>query len=392
MDNIRSESNGDVLTVFLGGRVDTSNADAVEAAINAERDANPHSTLILDAQELEYISSSGLRTILRLRKAEGELTVKNVCSEVYDIFEMTGFTDIVNVEKAFKQLSVEGCEIIGKGAKGTIYRYDPETVVKVYNRPDALPDIQSERELARKAFVLGVPTAISYDIVKVGEGYASVFELIDSKSVSQLLREHPENLEEYAKMVADILRQMHSTHVAKSEMRDVKQFIRTWADGASSELSAEVNGKIAALIDGAPDTENLLHCDFHTNNIMLQKDELILIDMDTLSRGHPIFELANIHIAYVAFGVADPTVVENFLGLPYQTAVQFWNRFFALYLQTEDSERIREVEEKTELLSYLRLLRHVVRRGLNDDISRKTAEIARGKINELAAKVDSLDF
>lgn len=53
----------------------------------------------IDASELSYISSAGLRVFLKLRKAVGELTVFNVNSEVYDIFDVTGFTDILNVKK-----------------------------------------------------------------------------------------------------------------------------------------------------------------------------------------------------------------------------------------------------------------------------------------------------
>src|SRR5574344_2999539 len=109
---------------------------------------------------------------------------------------MTRFSELIHVEKAYRVISIEGCEVIGQGSNGKVYRLDPDTIIKVYNNPDALPDIRRERELARKAFVKGIPTAIPYDVVKVGAGYGSVFELLSAKSFSKLLKEDPGKIDE----------------------------------------------------------------------------------------------------------------------------------------------------------------------------------------------------
>jgi hypothetical protein len=148
-------------------------------------EAHPEGHLVLDAAALEYISSAGLRVILRLSQSEDGLKIINVSSEVYEVFEMTGFSQMIPIEKAYRQISVEGCEVIGQGSNGKVYRLDPETIIKVYNNPDALPEIKRETDLARKAFVLGIPTAIPYDVVRVGQGYGSVFELLNAKSFSE---------------------------------------------------------------------------------------------------------------------------------------------------------------------------------------------------------------
>ena len=58
---------------------------------------------------------------------------------------MTGFTDMVTVEKAYQRMSVEGCEFIAKGANGAVYRYNDETILKTYFAKDALPEIKQER-------------------------------------------------------------------------------------------------------------------------------------------------------------------------------------------------------------------------------------------------------
>ena len=136
----------------LIGHIDSSNAEETEKQIREMDLFQQEEELIIDASELEYISSAGLRVILRLRKEKPSLSIVNVSPEVYEVLEMTGFSEMMKVEKAKRRLSIEGCEVIGQGANGKVYRIDADTIVKVYYDKDALPDIQRERELAKKAF------------------------------------------------------------------------------------------------------------------------------------------------------------------------------------------------------------------------------------------------
>ena len=71
--------------------------------------------------------------------------------------------------RKYKEISVEGCKRIGWGAKGTVYRYDDEMIVKVFNQNNTYRDVEREIAQSRKAFILGIPTAISFGIVSVGK-------------------------------------------------------------------------------------------------------------------------------------------------------------------------------------------------------------------------------
>ena len=122
------------LVVELSERIDASNAGAVEDEIREAIRLHPGQPLCLDARKLTYISSAGLRIMIKLRKELGPgLTVCNVSSEVYDIFDTTGMNLIITIRKRMREISIDGCEVIGKGASGTVYRLDEETVVKIYN-------------------------------------------------------------------------------------------------------------------------------------------------------------------------------------------------------------------------------------------------------------------
>ena len=97
--SIEIKKNVDELVLEITGRVDTITAPTLDKTIN-ENLANVKS-LILDLKGLEYISSAGLRVLLSAQKKMsqiGSMKIKNVCELVMDVFEMTGFADILNIE------------------------------------------------------------------------------------------------------------------------------------------------------------------------------------------------------------------------------------------------------------------------------------------------------
>ncbi|MBR2794131.1 MAG: STAS domain-containing protein, partial [Solobacterium sp.] len=201
---------GQNLEIYLKGRIDSTSAPIVEKEILEE--AHDVTSAVIDCADLEYLSSAGLRVILRLKKSVPNLSIINTSTSVYDIFQVTGFTEMINIRKAFRHISVKGCDIIGAGANGIVYRYDDETVVKVFRNPNALPEIEREQDLARTAFVLGVPTAISYDIIQVDDGlYGSVFELLNADSYHTLLLSGRKTIDDIAMMTAELLKIVHGT-------------------------------------------------------------------------------------------------------------------------------------------------------------------------------------
>ncbi len=383
-----------VLTIKLSGHIDSVNAADVEKEITALREENPSQSVVLDCDALEYISSAGLRVILRLKRTAGELTLINVQPEVYDVLEMTGFTEMMEVRKAYRVLSVDGCDIIGQGANGRVYRIDPDTIVKVYYSPDSLEEIQRERELARTAFVLGVPTAIPYDVVRIeGGGYGSVYELLNADSFAELLIKGKKTVDEVAAMSISLLKIIHGTVVKPGIMPDMRRTALHWADYLQDYLPEEKYQKLHDLIAAVPQDMHMMHGDYHIKNIMLQNGESLLIDMDTLCCGHPIFELASMFNAYCGFSELDNSVSRAFLGIPHETAVELWNKSLKLYLDGADDTKVREVEEKAQIIGYTRIMRRGIRRGgFETEEGRAEIENCRNHLTDLLSRVDTLLF
>ena len=268
MCKIQGRMEGGKLVISISGQINSINAAEFKKETDRIRAENPSDAIVLDFDKLEFTSSAGLRVILRIRQEVKETSIINVHPEVYNILDMTGFTEMMEVRKADRVFSVEGCEVIGQGANGKVYRIDGDIIVKVYRNLDALPEIERERELARTAFVAGVPTAIPYDVVRIeGGGYGSVFEMLNATSFAKLLISNEKPLEEVAKMSVDLLKLIHSKTVRPDAMPDMKQVALGWVRFLESYLPQPLYARLYALVDAVPRDLHMMHGDYHTSRI-----------------------------------------------------------------------------------------------------------------------------
>ena len=96
---IDQNRNGNKLTVALEGRLDTTTAPELEQSL--QESISDVSELVMDFEKLEYISSAGLRVLISTQKImnkQGEMKLKNVSETIMEVFEVTGFSDILNIE------------------------------------------------------------------------------------------------------------------------------------------------------------------------------------------------------------------------------------------------------------------------------------------------------
>ena len=98
--NIIKTQEGSVLDIALDGRLDTVSSPRLEAELRSA--VNGVTELNMDLEKLDYISSAGLRVLLSAQKVmnrQGSMTIRNVKPEIMEIFEVTGFVDILNIEE-----------------------------------------------------------------------------------------------------------------------------------------------------------------------------------------------------------------------------------------------------------------------------------------------------
>ena len=377
--------NEDVLIIFLDGELNSYSADAMEEEIDQIIKKNTFKKLILDLEKLRYISSAGLRVLLKLKQQHDDIEVINASLEVYDIFQMTGFTNIMKVQKALRKIDISHAEVIGEGFFSTVYRLDKDTIVKVFNRTSDPEQIGRELKLAKEAFVLGIPTAISFDIVQAGDKLGVCFEMLDCMSLKTALLTDKKHYQEYLEKYAALLKKINTTECFNPEIPDIKKYYLQKVEKIKSVLEDKYYQKAKKLLEGIPDRKTFVHGDCHFKNIMVQKDELLLIDMDTLSVGHPIFELAAIYAPYCAFNEDDPGNSDKFFGISEEEATKLYNSLLDLYFGKDDPV----VKDKIRLLSYIHM---VWWNRVNEPNNNVRLEGCRGRLYQLLDKYDDLDI
>ena len=360
------------------------NCELVEKEINDLLSQQSYEAVILDAGNTKYISSAGLRVVLGIKKKIDNTSVVNASTEVYDIFEMTGFTKIVNVEKAYPVISIEGCPLIGKGAHGAVYRLAPDTIVKVYyDEHTTIEDIKNERELSKKAFVMGLPTAIALQIVKVGEDYGTIFELLDASSCTKYVNESQENTDAFINQAVKVLKHMHSREVTDGSLPDMKKLSFGYLEKVKSFLDEQTYKTLYKLISEVPDSRTLMHGDFHLKNQLMVGNDLMLIDMDTLCIGDPIFELASICNSYYEFSLLDSRAVEDFLGISVDKARYIWKELSRKYYSDLNDEEYIKISNKARVLGCMRALHFFHKR----DYPKETFDQCLNDMKEALAKI-----
>ena len=324
-------------TVALVGKINTENAQETETEIMKLWEQTGCAHLILDAERLEYISSAGLRAIMRLAKKDRKLEIIITSLSVYEVFSMTGFTEILQIRKALRKLSVDGCEIIGQGRIGTVYRLSEEEIIKVFHPGVAMEELERELERSRKAFVRGIPTAISYDIVQVGECYGLVYELLNADTLAKSVERAPERTEEYGELFGKLLRTVHSAKVEPGELPDTKSVYTVYVERMKKYLTEEEGTVLDEMLDAMPEGTCFLHSDFHPKNVMMQNGEVLLIDMGDISIGSPLFDLAS--TCNVMYRLSDEAIYQS-TGIPIPLRDRFWKKFTQTYFATEDEEKL----------------------------------------------------
>ena len=294
------------LTILLRGEINSYTSQEAQDEILDVINKNKLGKYVLDFEDVTYVSSAGLRVILKLKQAYKDVSIINASLQVYDVFDMTGFTNIMDIKKALTKVDVSNSEIIGEGFFSTVYRIDKDTIVKAYKNDTDIENVERELKLAKEAFVLGIPTAISFDVVKVNDKLGVRFEMLNSILLRDLFKDNEANFDEYIAKYAELLKKINTTETMSENLPRTKDLVLGQIDTIKDHIGETDYKKIKRMVSEIEDRNTFVHGDCHIKNIMVQDNELFLIDMDTLSKGHPIFELSSLIAPYILFELDDP--------------------------------------------------------------------------------------
>ena len=341
------------LTITLVGRLDHGTAPSFTDLINQQLD--DVADLVLDFEGLEHVSSVGLRALLgaqkRMDAIRGTLVVRNVSPTIANVFEITGFDGILTFERKPRPFSIEGLQLIATGGNGECYKVDDETVLKLYF--DHIDDASAAREkhLARKAFVAGVPTAISFEVVACGTRKGVLYEMINADTLSKYIERNVDRLEDVVDLYVGFCRQIHSIVPEPGVFPDAVDV----ACGHVEDCDLFTAGQRAAIQDRLQRTERrntLVHSDIHPGNIMMQGDVPCLIDMGDMATGTPLFDLGPVR--HILRFHSETGLCQKIIGLDNGIARRVWPLFLARYFNDPSPTELAAIDESVQFYQAIR--------------------------------------
>ena len=190
-----------------------------------------------------------------------------------------------------RKLSIENATLIGQGYNADVYLFDDENVVKVLKH-SSFEDADREIQLSKWALKQGIPTAISYDVIDVDGRPGLVYESLGRGNLRNILRDTPERFDEVLSRYNELLHTVNSIVVEPGQLPDAIDAYSAYLEKAKCAMTGEEYERMKTLLGTVPKCYNLVHGDFHVKNVKVMRNELLLIDLDTLKRGDAIFELA----------------------------------------------------------------------------------------------------
>jgi uncharacterized protein (TIGR02172 family) len=350
---ILASESGPSVVLQIGGRIDVETSASLAAAIEGAGDK----PVVLDMSQCDYISSAGLRVLLvahrDLTGRGHSLYLSNVSQKIHSVLEVTGLDRILRVGRAPRSISLDGAELISSGVCGDCYRLDAETVVKMY-RDGVDPSVaEKEKESAKAAFLLGVPTALSYDVVTCGPRTGVVYEMIDAKLFSVIIRENPQKTTEYGRRLAEITKGLHAITGDPQVFPRLDEQLAGYIRNMRPYLSAADVDFLLERLGAIPASDTFVHFDLHSSNIMIRNDEALIIDLGDFSLGSYFYDIGLVCFIY---GLPELGICELATKIPSAQGVKLYDSFLESYFHDRPATDFDFFQRNRYFLASLRAI------------------------------------
>lgn len=311
----------------------------------------------LDFDDVESVSYAALRALLARRKAGDDSDIVNANDDVYLAFDSTEANRFIHVSLKPHEFDLGGFHIAGDGNMGDCYFDDEgDTMVKLYSDPKTLSMARLEKTGAYTAFLSGISTPLVGEEITSRGKHGVIFERArNKKSITRLIADDPDNIEEYATTFADMFLKLHATPCAKDLTEPIEVKLRLMVDQAEF-LTEQQHEYADAILDGIDPKDTCLHGDPHLGNMIIGDNGPQFIDLGSFSYGNPRFDLSMTYLECSLLcdigEISEEMVMRNFHITP-ATLKRFWKLFAKHYFDAQTPAQVEEVEDMLAPLAWV---------------------------------------
>ena len=337
---------GDI--IMVEGVLDAEGAQKIVATM-----AHRH-TYTLNFAQVPSVKYSAIRTLLNARKSGLVFFIVEATRDVAQRFETTGAASFISIMRSPRRVDMSDYKESGDGFTAISYfKNDGDSMMKLYY--DFMPTsvVEREKRIARAAFIMGIPTPMSGDIVHDGRRNGITFErVLNKRSFARIMSEEPERLEELATTFAAMTKKLHETPCDTAIFPNVAELYHKFVDDCDLlEVADKV--KVHAFINAIPASETCVHGDLHMGNVITNGKENLFIDMSDFGWGNPWFDIG---MLYIITKLSEDHMVEKYYHVDRKAMNAFWAVFVREYFGATTPEQVAEVEEKASAFAALKMV------------------------------------
>ena len=235
----------------------------------------------------------------------------------------------------YKDIDISAWTKVGEGGEGSTYTNPetPDVLLKVSNHTltnGSLEAVSKEFHTSKAVYDLGLPTPEMVEIVRVGEDYGILSQLVKGKkSLAKMSGENPDSIDSYAASMAKLAKQFHATKASDCEWIPSHKALMLEVLNQTKMIGGKTLERVRAFVQGLEDAPNLVHGDFSFSNLILADDQPYWIDLGHVTHGLPMFDLGHFYLYCNIFGKQKR--VQDIAHMTAEQMLRFWNSFALAY-------------------------------------------------------------
>ncbi|MBR6280285.1 MAG: TIGR02172 family protein [Bacteroidales bacterium] len=237
----------------------------------------------------------------------------------------------------YRRIALTEWRQMGEGGNGKTYENlsCPDQMLKVNNeRSNDLASVKQEFDVSKAVERLGLPTPRMFEIVRVGDGYATICERIrEKKSLSRICHDAPERTEEMGALLAKLGKELSATP-CDTEFFPNRREQALRAVGKATFVRRKNRAVLRAFIETIPEDTHCSHGDFQPGNVILSEGKCYWIDLGRFACGDPLFDIG--HLYQICNIYAPMKRVQDLFHMSEEQFHRFWDAFAREYTGLED--------------------------------------------------------
>ena len=247
----------------------------------------------------------------------------------------------------YRNIDISAWTQVGEGGNGTVYENpsQPNAILKVNKAGiDTLEFVSREYKVSRAVDELGIQVPKMYEIVRVGDAYATLSQRIkNKKSLSRICHDEPDRTEEMARIMCQKGKELFGTPCNTALFHSRKEQLLRAIDKARfiGKKSRRIIAEFASTIQ---DEKTCIHGDFNMGNLICSEGNYYWIDLDRFGYGDPMFDIG--HLFQICNAYASMKQVQDIFHMSEDQLHRFWTAFAKAYTGEENPAEFNRLAGK----------------------------------------------